>query len=104
MIITKEQFIDIISQYSIQDERLNNLENLGFNIWETPIIDFGFIMFDLVIKTNFTREGQDWINWWLYERDNSWNSRVAKAFDEDNNEILTETTEDLWNIVEKYRV
>ena len=102
--ITKENFIYIINQHQNQKELLDELERCGFDIYETKVIEFGFIMFDKVLKSNFNDEGIDWINWWLYERDNKWCSEIGKAWDENGKEIPTETIEDLWNIVEKYRI
>lgn len=89
----KEQFIKLIKQHQKQNELLDELERCGFDIYETQVIEFGFIMFDNVIKSNFNEAGADWINWWLYERDDKWNSKPP-----------TESIEDLWNIVEKYRI
>ena len=102
--ITKENFIYIINKHQKQNELLDELERCGFDIYETQVIEFGFIMFDKVLKSNFNDEGIDWINWWLYERDNKWCSEIGKVWDENGKEIPTETIEDLWNIVEKYRI
>ena len=102
--MNKEQFIELIKQHQEQSECLDKIEQYGFYLWENPIIEFGFIMFDKVLKSNFNDKGIDWINWWLYERDNEWCSEIGKAWDENNKEIPTETIEDLWNIVEKYRI
>lgn len=102
--ITKENFIEIISSCKDQRDNLNELEALGFEIWKTSVVDFGFIMFDNVINTNFNDEGAEWINWWFLERDNEWFSEIGKAWDKNGKEVPIETIEDLWNIVEKYRI
>lgn len=102
--ITKEQFIEIINLHKEHVERLNGLHDYGFDLWNTDIIEFGLIMFDRCIDTSFNEDGEDWINWWLFERDNEWCSEIGKAWDENGKEIPTETIEDLWNIVEKYRI
>lgn len=98
----KEQFIKLIKQHQKQNELLDELERCGFDIYETQVIEFGFIMFDNVIKSNFNDEGIDWINWWLYEKNGIFGD--LSAFDENDNETPFDTIEDLWNYVEKYRI
>lgn len=95
-------FKKIIKEHKLQNERLQVLESYGFNIWDTPVLNFGFIMFDRLIETNFDEEGRDWINWWLYERDLLGNK--PQAWDENGNVIPTETVDDLWNLVEKHKI
>ena len=48
----------------------------------------------------FDEEGADTIDWWLYEK----NFRSDyKMWDKDGNEIPTETTDDLWEIIKNNR-
>lgn len=101
--ISKAQFSDIIIANQKQSKQLDELKDLGFDLWETSVSEFGFQMFDKLIETNFCEEGRDWIFWWLYERDSILGD-VNKAWDENGKEIPTETIDDLWNLVEKYRV
>jgi hypothetical protein len=53
----------------------------------------------MLINSHFDEEGQDWINWWLYEKDGN---PELKAWDENDNEIPTETIDDLWNLVKDH--
>lgn len=99
--ISKEIFEEIIKYHQKQNSRIDKLTELGFKIWDTPVIDYGEIMFDYVITTNFDEDGQGWIYWWLFEHNND---NLPDCLDKDGSVIPTETTEDLWNIVEKYRV
>lgn len=101
--LTKEQFIEIIDQHQNQTSTIKKFEELGFEIWDSSVIEFGFMMFDHLISSNFSTEGVDWINWWIYERP-ILNINQPLAFNKDCSEIPTETIEDLWDIVEKYRI
>jgi hypothetical protein len=99
--ITKSLFIECIEKHKSQNKRLDQLEELGFEIWDTPVIEFGWQMFDAFLDSNFNEYGKDWINWWLYERTEF---SDMKAYNEDGSEIPMDTIEDLWNLVEKYRI
>ena len=98
--MTKEQFLLLIKEYQEQDTALDRVSDL-IN-FDHPIIDFGWRMMDLVIKTNFNETQQDWINWWLYDRKPSWSKHINIACDENGNEIDLDTPEKLWNFVQKY--
>lgn len=99
--INKSLFVECIEKHLTQNKKLIQLAELGFDIWDTQVIEFGWQMFDVFIKSNFNEDGQDWINWWLYERD--FYSDI-KVWNEDGSEIPIETVDDLWNLVEKYRI
>lgn len=99
--ITKSLFVKCIEKYKSQNKTLDQLEELGFEIWDTSVIEFGWYMFDAFLDSNFNEDGKDWINWWLYERAEF---SDMKAYNEDGSEIPMDTIEDLWNLVEKYRI
>lgn len=98
--LTKEEFLKLLKMYSDQEERLKKLSDAGLRIWDTEIIEYGNLLFDKLIKTFFTQEGEEWISWWLYEKDGN---PDMKAWDEDNDEIPMETAEDFWRYVKQYR-
>ena len=98
--VTKEEFFELLKMHAAQSERLDKLSNAGFPIWETDVIEYGNLMFDKVIKAFFTQEGEDWIFWWLYEKNGN---PEIKAWDEDEEEIPMKTMEDLWKHVKQYR-
>lgn len=98
--ITKEEFLELLKMREAQSERLDKLSDAGFPIWDTDVIEYGNLMFDKVIEVYFTQEGEDWIFWWLYEKNGN---PEMKAWDEDNDEIPMETIEDLWRFVKQYR-
>ncbi len=98
--IIKEEFLELLKMHSSQLEKLDKLSNAGFPIWGFDIVEYGNLMFDKVIKAYFTEEGENWIFWWLFEKDGD---PEMKAWDEDHDEIPMETMEDLWRFVKQYR-
>lgn len=100
--INQELFNDIISEVINFNENVDNWEELvGSGIFETPMVQSGWKIIDFLILTNFNEEGQDWINWWLYDKGGD---PELKAWDEEDKEIPTETIDDLWNLVKDYRI
>ena len=100
--ITKEKFIEIIKLHLAQDATIDKMQELGIQIMESPLVEFGFLMFENLIEHTFNIEGRDWVFWWLYEK--KLLEGESLAVDENGSELPTETIEDLWNIVEKYRI
>lgn len=97
---TKEEFFELLKMHAAQSERLDKLSDAGLPVWDTDIVEYGNLMFEKVIKALFTQEGEDWIFWWLYEKDGN---PEMKAWDEDHDEIPMETMEDLWRYVKQYK-
>lgn len=99
--ITKEQFIKLITDHRKHNDRLDKVEDvLGLAIYDCDWVEYGNILFDEVLGLLFQEEGVDDINWWLYEK---CERPDYKMWDKDGNEIPTETLYDLWEIVKDYR-
>jgi hypothetical protein len=99
--ITKEQFIKLITDNRKHNDRLDEVEDvLGLAIYDCDWVEYGNILFDEVLGLLFQEEGVDDINWWLYEK---CGRPDYKIWDKDGNEIPTETLDDLWEIVKDYR-
>lgn len=99
--ITKEQFIKLITDNRKHNDRLDEVEDvLGLAIYDCDWVEYGNILFDEVLGLLFQEEGVDDINWWLYEK---CERPDYKMWDKDGNEIPTETLDDLWEIVKDYR-
>lgn len=100
--ITKEQFIKLITDHRKYNDRLDEVEDvLGFAIYDCDWVEYGNILFDEVLGLLFQEESVDDINWWLYEK---CERPDYKMWDKDGKEIPTETLDDLWEIVKDYRV
>lgn len=99
--ITKEQFIKLITNHCKHNDRLDEVEKvLGCSIFDCDWIEYGNILFDEVLNILFEEEAVDDINWWLYEKGGRYD---YKMWDKDGNEIPTETLDDLWEIVKDFR-
>lgn len=102
--ITKEQFIKLITLIQQIEKEQDRWDDFGINIYETSLSESIEDLTDFNIKLLFKESGVDWINWWLYERPAMFEWELDnKAYDENDNEIPTETIDDLWNIVKDYR-
>ena len=99
--ITKEQFIKLITDNRKHNNRLDKVEDvLGLTIYDCDWVEYGNVLFDEVLNLLFEEEAVDDINWWLYEKDGR---PDYKMWDKDGNEIPTETLDDLWEIVKDYQ-
>lgn len=97
--ITKEQFVKLISDKQAQNKRLETLASVfNPNILDCDLIEYENLLFETMLKFLFKSEAVDDIYWWLYEK-----SPDLKMWDAEGNEIPTETVEDLWNMVKDNR-
>ena len=102
--ITREQFIKVIKTVLDFNKELDKWDDFGIEIYNLPLGDYGARLSELTYTNLFTDDGIDWINWWLYEKPSVFEGEADnQAYDENNNVIPTDTIDDLWNIVEKYR-
>jgi hypothetical protein len=98
--MTKELFTKMILEIQNFGNIVDRMcDVLGTNFFESPLAEVGWNLINMLINNNFDEEGQDWINWWLYEKDGN---PELKAWDENDNEIPTETIDDLWNLVKDH--
>lgn len=100
--ITKEEFIKLISDHQKYNKRLDEVcDVFDAEIWSADWIEYASVLFDTTIGLLFTDEGQDTISWWLYEKDGR---SDMKMWDAEGKEIPTETIDDLWEIVKDEQI
>lgn len=100
--ITKEQFVNLITKYQVWDKRVEEVSDvLNCPIYDMDLVDYTNELFDQTIKISFDIHGVDNISWWLWEKAGN---PELKMWDSDNNEIPTETIDDLWEIVKDERI
>ena len=92
--ITLEELKNQINRKQIFDKQMETLESVfNSDIFDSPLINNIYEMFDAYIESHFTENGQDLIYWWLYEE-------VPKKIYEDTlfgeKETDVENLEDLW--------
>lgn len=100
--ITKEEFINLIENYQKWDSRLEEVSKV-LNIpslFDIDWVDYGATLFETTIDLLFESDGADDISWWLWSK---CNNPDLKMWDSNDNEIPTDTVEDLWEIVKDYR-
>ena len=66
-----KQFKELIESYKKSHKAYRELEDLGFNFYESryELVRFTDEMLDAALKTHYTVEGIDWINWFIFETD-----------------------------------
>lgn len=94
--IGKTEFINLITEYKKQNERVDNLCKIFSKSYDDPIIDWGFIIFDKLINSLFDEIGEDWIQYYLYEN-------PEQCYYQDEVRISLETLDDLWILIESHR-
>lgn len=100
--ISKETFLKTIESHRKYNEIVDNLSELlkAPILYEANIISIPFEWFDTILETNFSEEGIDWINWYLYDRPKD-NPTVTLA---DGQTIDIDTDEKLWEFVRYYGI
>lgn len=99
--VSKEDFIKLLKGQIRQMYRVDQIVSLlGSSLIDLDVINYGDTLFNNIMNIFFDEEGVDTIDWWLYEK----NFRPDyKMWDKDGNEIPTETTDDLWEIIKNNR-
>ena len=99
--MNKEQFIEIIKQHQEQEERLDRLSEIID--YGSPLVEFGWLMFDNVMREAFNETQVDWIFWWLYERISLTTGEELPYWDENDVEHYVHTPEELWDLIQNYK-
>lgn len=99
--MNKEQFIKIIEQHQEQEKRLDRLSEIID--YGSPLVEFGWLMFDNVMREAFNEDQRDWISWWLYDRIDTITKEEHPYWGNDNVEHYVHTSEELWDLIQKYK-
>ena len=99
--MTKEQFIKIIDQHQEQWDRIDRLSEI-IN-YDSPLVEFGWLMFDNVMREAFNEDQRDWISWWLYERIGIIDGKEHPYWDENGEEHYIHTAEELWDFIQNLK-
>lgn len=99
--ITKEEFISLINNHKKWDSRIDQVcDVLKIDMFDTDWIDYGYALFTETISLLFNDMAKEDISWWLWDKNGN---PEMKMWDSNDNEIPTETVEDLWEIVKDNR-
>lgn len=92
-------FEKIVNTLKEQSDKSHALYKMGIDLMdhETGYVD----AITLLLRVYYGKEGEDWISWYVYERD-SITGEPNKAWDKDGNEICYDIPS-LWKCVEEIR-
>lgn len=97
--MTKEQFVDMMIITEKFMAEVDKWDDFGLQIFDKPIVELPWEMFDLFLSTHFDEDGMDWIHWYLFERV-GYNGEILSCWDENDKEFIVKDPEDLWKLVE----
>ena len=86
-------------EFNAETDRWNSF---GIEIYEMPIGNIPWTMFNCWAESNFDSDGVDWINWYLWERKSINGDRILPCYDENGVEFYVNTPSDLWPLVEPH--
>jgi hypothetical protein len=96
--MTKEELLTAFKLMDELNKAVDDFAKLGLDFTETPFFNTGGSLFDMLIATNYTEEGQDWISWWYFEKSMD---PSLKAYDDNGNEICR-TFDELYEHVKQF--
>lgn len=102
--MTKEQFVRMVDAAEAFDEEIERWNDFGIELFELPIGEIPWEMFNCWLDITFNSDGKDWINWYLWERKNVFTGEVLPCWDENDQEFYVNTPEDLWKLVEQHQL
>ena len=98
--ISKEEFITLINEHKKWNDRITQVcDVLDIDMFEEDWINYTYSLFESTLDFLFTDSAVETITWWLYEKGSN---PSLEMYDNEGNEIPTDTVEDLWNYVKQY--
>lgn len=99
-IMKLEVFKELLSILHKQEEKIDAIYKGGIDL--VNFYDDGQNAISILLNVYYGEEGKNWIDWYLYERDNH-SGDLLQAIDKDNNPICYDE-ESLWKEVEQCRL
>ena len=97
--MTKESLKQLFDLMNKLDRTVDKCSELGLDFVETPFYEIPGFLYDMVLESNYTEQGQDWINWWFFEKRGH---PELKVYNADGSEIQCETFDDLYEVVKQF--
>lgn len=100
--MTKENFINLINEYSIVLTNIHKYYEFGIDLYDSkhPISPSIEKMINLIFDSIYTEEAFGWIDWFIY--DNNFGTKKLEASDS-NGKLICQTAGDLYDYIEKYK-
>lgn len=102
--LKKESFVEMINLGSNLVRESDRWIDFGIDLYEMDIYEIPWNMFNIWMKGYFDADGQDWINWYLFERLSINTNEVLPCYHADGTEFYVNTAEDLWNLVKDHLI
>lgn len=102
--LDKDLFIRMMTTADKFDNEIERWSDFGIELYEQPIYDLPWEMFNIWLKCHFDVEGQDWVNWYLFERISYATGQVLPCYNEDGSEFYVRSYEDLWRLVKSHQL
>lgn len=99
--ITKKNFIEMINLAEKFDAEITRWSDFGIDVFDLPISEIPWAMFTNWYNSNFDAEGQDWIDWYLWER-KGFSGEILACYNADGTAFYVNTPEDLWELVQNH--
>lgn len=85
-------------------EEVERWSNFGIEIYELPVGSIPWDMFNAWSESHFDSEGQDWIDWYLWERKSLATREILPCYDKDGNKFFVNNLSELWSLVVHHRL
>ena len=101
--MTKEQFLELIKLLKTMSDNSEKYMKLGIDLYEGEhsVVEPAYRVIDLLLDSIYTVEGVDWFNWFCYEND--FGEGCLVAHETDNETLICQTAEELYEYIEQYR-
>ena len=101
MLLSKKDFIKLIEGIQGFSKYLDKLDDLKVYVIESELHEYPYRLFDFIIGQAFDEDGEDWINYYLYELPSL--GEGDHVFGKDGTVIPLKNIDDLWELVKDYR-
>lgn len=102
--INKKQFVNMMNAAEAFNKETERWNDFGIELYELPIRDIPWEMFDCWVDSVFNHDGKDWIDWYLWERISVFTNEILPCYDENGVKFYVNTPEDLWKLVEQHQL
>jgi hypothetical protein len=92
---------NLLEKYKALSDKMSQLHDLGFDFYEGkfPLMSDMEFIFELTLKSHYTQQGADWVNWFVYET--NYGERKLEAWDENKN-LICQDLKSLHQYIEKH--
>ena len=97
----RKLFCDVLNELSFVNARAVGMKH-DYNIDFTEYDDPFYVAIENLFKLHYTSEQRNIINWWLYDKFLPSGEILVLTDKESGEEILTDTPEDIWDLIQKY--